>query len=147
MHMRQPGQLRAFLAASFYLCLLTTISAHAQVPRGRGEGYNFSAGQKLELGTPVEAQLGPNESRVYSVTLAENTYVQVVVEQCGIDVMVQVGSPNGKDLSEFDSPNGSDGPENVSFVAITAGTYRLVVSPLAGQDATTGKYEIKIVEM
>jgi hypothetical protein len=145
--MRQPGQPRALLAASFFLCLVTT-TAFAQrdnVVFARGETLVLQ-GQTLQLGIPVERQLGPNEAHAYSITLEENTYVQVVVMQRGIDLIVQVGGPSGKNLGDFDSPNGADGPENVSFVAVTAGTYRLVVTPLNRQDSTTGKYEIKILE-
>lgn len=130
--MRQPGQLNAILAA-FSCVFLLTIAASAQE-------------QTLQLGTPVEQQLGPTGTDTYNITLKENTYVQVVVHQRGIDVTVKVVSPTGKSLGDFDSPNGTDGPENVSFVAATAGTYRLTVAPLNREDSTKGKYEIKIVE-
>ncbi|HKS11176.1 MAG TPA: PPC domain-containing protein [Pyrinomonadaceae bacterium] len=131
--MRQPGQLSALLAAFFYVCLLTTTTV--------------AQDQTLKLGTSVERQLGPNATHTYTITVAENTYVQIVVEQRGIDVMVQVTSPDAKSLGDFDSPNGTDGPENVSFVAVAAGTYRIIVAPLNRQEQTSGKYEIKIVEL
>ena len=70
-----------------------------------------------------------------------------MVEQRGIDVIIQVSSETGKSLGEFDSPNGTQGPENVSFVAVTAGTYRLTVGPLDPKDKTRGSYEIKILEL
>jgi len=130
--MRQPGQLNALLAAFF--CVLLTITTFAQETT-------------LQLGTPVGRKLGPNDTHAYSITLEENNYVQVVVEQRGIDLMVQVASPSGKSLGDFDSPNGNDGPENISFVAATAGTYRLTIAPLNRQDQTSGGYEIKIVEL
>lgn len=148
--MRQPGQLRALLAASFFLCLLPMI-AFAQRRYGPGDvvdlNQEVTQGPKLELGVPVEKQLGPKATHVYNITVGDNTYVQLVVEQNGIDVMVQVTTPNGKSLGDFDSPNGSDGPENVSFVAVTAGTYNILVAPLNREDGTSGKYEIKLVEL
>ena len=146
--MRQPGQPRALLAASFFLCLVTT-TAFAQrdnVVFARGE-VTVTQGQTLQVGTPVERELGPKEAHSYSLTLEENTYVQVVVMQRGIDVIIQVGGPAGKHLGDFDSPNGADGPENVSFVGVKAGTYQLVVAPLNPKEPTTGKYEIKILEL
>jgi hypothetical protein len=147
MHMRQPSQLTALLATSFCTCLLaTTVFAQRDIVVFAPGETTVSQGQTLQLGTPIERELGPNQAHSYSITLEENTYLQVVVEQRGIDVVVQVTPPTGKSLSDFDSPNGTDGPENVSFVAITAGTYRIVVAPLNVQDQTTGKYEIKIVE-
>lgn len=160
--MRQPGQSRA-LAASFILCLLTntavaqgggdrrviylsgTESSNAdQVPRGPKTIYD---GPTLKVGTPVGRKIGPSEAHVYSITLEENMYVQLVIEQHGIDLVARVTPPSGKMLADFDSPNGTDGPENVSFVAVTAGVYRVVVLPLNLQDQTSGNYEIKIVEL
>jgi hypothetical protein len=127
------GHVRAVLAASFHICCLLTIIANAQ-------------DQTLQVGTPIERQLGSGQSHNYSVTLEENMFIQVSVEQRGIDVIVKVTNPEGKSLGDFDTPNGADGPENVSFVAATAGTYRLVVAPL-NQEAPEGQYQIKIIEL
>jgi hypothetical protein len=70
------------------------------------------------------------------------------VDQRGIDVIVRVFSPGGKKLGEFDSPNGDEGPENVSVIALDAGAYRIEVAPL-GQavNPPPGKYEIKVTEV
>jgi hypothetical protein len=129
------GQLRALLAASF-ICLLT-VTAVAQ-------------NQTLQLGNPIERQLAGGETHTYTLTLEENTYVQVVIEQRGIDVVVRVFSTANKSLGEYDTPNGDNGPENVSFTATEAGTYRITVTPL-NQDQPTavasGRYQIKLVEM
>ncbi len=146
--MRQPGQLSALLAAFFYTFLLstTTFAQGETVVFARGETI-VTQGAALQLGTPVERKLGPKEAHSYTLKVDENTYVQLAVEQRGIDVMVQVTSPTGKSLGDFDSPNGTDGPENVSFVAVTTGTYRIVVAPLDNENPTSGKYEIKIVEI
>src|ERR1044071_4998739 len=128
-------QLRALLAASFLICCLQTAVVVAQE-------------QSLQPGTTIERQLGPNDSQAFTITLEDNQYVQLVVEQHGIDVVVRVASPDGKSLGEFDSPNGDNGPENVSFVAVRAGTYRVGVTPLR-QDGNmeSGKIEIRIVEL
>ncbi len=126
------GHLRALLAASFYICCLLTVVATAQ-------------DQTLQLGTPIDRQLSAGQSHTFSVTLEENTYIQVVVEQRGIDVTVKVSNPEGKSLGDFDTPNGAQGPENVSFVATTAGKYSIVVAPLDPQ-APEGQYQIKIIE-
>lgn len=152
--MRQPGQLKALLAASFFLCLLTNIAVAQRrtvifnsADADQGQTTTVYEGPTLKVGTPVERKLGPGEAHAYSITLEENTYIQVAVEQRGIDLMVQVASPSGKSLGDFDSPNGTDGPENVSFVAATAGIYRVIVAPLNRQDTTSGMYEIKILEL
>jgi len=61
---------------------------------------------------------------------------------------VRVFSPTGKSLGEFDSPNGAEGPENVSIVGMASGDYRIVVAPLEPKSITKGgRYELKILEL
>jgi len=101
----------------------------------------------LELGTPVERELGPGTSHDFTVILEENNFIQLVVEQQGVDVIVKAFSPSGKSIGEYDSPNGKDGPEHVSFVSGAAGPYRISVSLLDPLDTTTGRFQIKLLEV
>jgi len=101
----------------------------------------------LQLGTPVERQLGPGQIHEFTVTLEENNLIQLVVEQQGIDVIVKVFSPSGKPIGEYDSPNGNEGSEHVSFVSTAAGSYRISVSALDPWDTSTGRFHIKLLEV
>jgi len=102
----------------------------------------------LQLGTPIERPLGPNGAYDFTVNLEANALIQFVVDQRDIDVIVKVFSPDGKSIGEFDSPNGADGPEHVSFVAAAAGGYRINVTPLDPNDTSSGgRFEIKILEL
>ena len=84
----------------------------------------------LQLGTPVERTLKAGQTQEFTLNLEENTFVQLVVDQRGIDAVVKVFSPAGKLIDDYDSPNGADGPEHVSFVGGSAGPYLITVSPL-----------------
>jgi len=126
------GKLRVLILLPLVVCF-SLATVHAQT--------------RLQRGTPVERTLGPGQVHEFTVDLEENTYIQFVVEQRGIDLYVKVLSPAGKKLGEYDTPNGPDGPENVSFVAAAAGTYRISISPLGTDDETTGRYEIKVLEL
>ena len=101
----------------------------------------------LQVGTPIERTLAGGQSHNYSITLDQNQSLQLVVDQHGIDVIVRVFSPAGRKLGEFDSPNGDDGPENVSVIAVEAGIYRIEVAPLGQALNPQGKYEIKVTEV
>ena len=102
----------------------------------------------LEPDTPIERTIGSAETHSFSINLTENQYLQFVVNQHGIDLIVRVFSPTGKSLGEFDSPNGAEGPENVAIVAVTAGNYRISVSALdANNSVKDAKYEIKTLEI
>src|SRR6185369_13852777 len=102
----------------FLACLVTASAQTSSTPT------------TLEPGTPIERTVGSTETHTFIIALTENQYLQFVVNQHGIDVIVRVFSPAGKSLGEFDSPNGSEGPENVSIVAVSAGNYRIVVAAL-----------------
>ena len=116
------------------------------VPLARAQMPN--ANMPLQTGTPVERTLGPGQAHNYSVNLDEGQFLQLIVDQRGIDVVVRVFSPSGKRLGEFDSPNGDEGPENVTVVAIKAGSYRIEVAPLGQMNSpATGRYEIRITEI
>jgi hypothetical protein len=127
-------QLRAVILASL-LCCLSPALANAQ-------------DTTLKLGAAaIERQLGAGQSQTFTITVDENTLVQLVVDQQGIDVIVRIATPDGKTLPDFDTPNGNQGPENVSFVALTAGAYRVTVSPLnESGDLPTGRFQIRVIE-
>ncbi len=130
-------RLRVTLLFSILTCVLPIPGTEAQTESGG-----------LQVGVPVERTISSGQAHSFTVNLEAEQFLQLVVDQRGIDVVVRVFSPAGKSLGEFDSPNGSQGPENVSFLAATAGVYRIGVAPLdqmAGSAA--GRYEIKILEI
>ncbi|HEU4510283.1 MAG TPA: PPC domain-containing protein [Pyrinomonadaceae bacterium] len=101
----------------------------------------------LQTGSPIERELASNQVHEFSVAVEENHYVELVVEQRGIDVVVKVTSPNGKSLGQFDTPNGSQGPEHVSFLALNSGKYSVTVAALAPESMPSGRYVIKLLEV
>ena len=100
----------------------------------------------LQPGTPIERNLAGGQSHSYTISLEEDQFLQVTVDQHGIDVVVRVFSPTGRRLSEVDTANGTEGPEDVTVVAATAGLYRIEVAPL-DPSPPPGRYEIKVVEL
>jgi hypothetical protein len=101
----------------------------------------------LQLGTPIERTIAPGQSHSYQIIAEENTLVQITVEQRGVDVVVRIHNPVGKKVGEYDSPNGDDGPENVSFVTTAKAPYRIEVTPLSREPAPAGRYEIRLIEL
>ncbi|MDX6444235.1 MAG: hypothetical protein QOH71_1309 [Blastocatellia bacterium] len=102
----------------------------------------------LQTGIPVERALTAGQSHTYGITLEQDQFLQLVVDQRGIDIVVRVFSPAGRRLGEFDTPNGTDGPEQVTVIAATSGVYRIEVAPLAqSENPRSGRYEIKVVEL
>lgn len=101
---------------------------------------------KLEVGMPIEREMKGSESHTYEITLEAGHFLNAVVEQRGIHVVVQVIDPDGKQLMAVDSPNGDKGDEPVTLITEVAGIYRLKVdSP--EKNAPFGKYEILVKEL
>lgn len=121
--------------AIIFICLISNERTKAQT-------------DSLRLGIPIERALAQGQNHTFSINLEQDQFVQIVVDQHGIDVIVRVFSPEGKSLGEFDSPNGNEGPENVSVISVTAGVYRIEVAPLGQfENVPAGRYEIKIIEL
>lgn len=108
---------------------------------------NAQSPTPLKPGTPIERELNRGQVHTFTIDLDENNLVQLVVEQKGIDVLIVINSPAGKFLNDYDTPNGPNGPENISFVALTGGTYSLAIEPLESGKTSRGRYEVKIVEL
>jgi CHAT domain-containing protein/Tfp pilus assembly protein PilF len=102
--------------------------------------------RRLELGKPIERELKGGESHSYEIPIEAGHFLNAVVDQRGIDVVVQVIAPDGKQLFEVDSPNGAQGPEPVRLIAETTGRYVVNVRSLE-KEAAAGRYEFRLIEL
>jgi ketosteroid isomerase-like protein len=105
----------------------------------------------LQPKTPVERPLSPKDARhEFVVTGKGNQAFSVTVQQQGIDVVVTVLGPDGKQLVEVDNAsaeNGIGGSEIAHVIALAAGTYHVRVTPFERPDAKPAKYTITLSEM
>jgi len=97
----------------------------------------------------IERQMTTEDTHNLTINLEQDQMIELVVQQRGIDVVITVFAPDGKSIGAFDSPNGTSGPEPVSFMAEATGKYRIEISTFARQDggATAGRYEIKVTNV
>lgn len=100
----------------------------------------------LQLGKAIERSLSNDEAHSYSLTVTTGQYAHVIVDQQGIDVAVAIYRPDGAKIVQVDSPNVTNGPERLSFVADTAATYRLEVRSTANRKVT-GRYELRLEQL
>jgi CHAT domain-containing protein/Tfp pilus assembly protein PilF len=100
----------------------------------------------IELGRPIRRDLAGGQEHSYQINLSADQFVKAVVKQDGIDVVVKLFGPDGKQILEFDSEFRAQGEENFSSVAEAAGNYRIDVLAKY-KNATAGQYEIEIVEL
>jgi tetratricopeptide (TPR) repeat protein len=110
-----------------------------------GAGMVRKAGA-LELHQPVERELGPGQTDVFTIEMTAGQLAHVVAEQKGVDVVVTVLAPKGNELLTADSPNYELGPEPVTWVAEEAGAYTVKVlkSP---RFIASGRYRLELTEL
>lgn len=107
---------RKALASAFVLLLLTACGERNETltPERRLEG-SLSGGESVSIDVPLEA----------------NRYVDLIVDQRGIDVVVSLEDPEGEKVVEADGLLGAWGPERILWVTSTPGTYRLEIRSLS----------------
>ncbi|HKI00948.1 MAG TPA: tetratricopeptide repeat protein, partial [Thermoanaerobaculia bacterium] len=94
----------------------------------------------LAAGSHPAESLSPGSTRSYALSLQTGQYLQLVVEQLGVDVAVRLLDPAGHLLLRVDSPNAKQGPEELLLVTGTAGRHLLEIEASAG----TGRYEVRV---
>lgn len=104
---------------------------------------------KLLKGKLYEAAIDKKDHDVYTYLLEANQYLFGVVQQKGIDLKVETYGPDGTKIKEFDSPNGTNGPEYFTIENEKAGEYRIEVKPLneEGRVVESGEYSLKILKI
>lgn len=100
----------------------------------------------LTPNVPRERNLTGGQTHTYQLSLLAEQFIQIEVEQKGIDVVVSLLNSGNSKLAEVDSPNGTDGPEILEFITDTTDNYLVEVRSLE-KEATLGKYEIKLVAL
>src|SRR5262245_4725237 len=145
----------AFLPSLMLFCL-TAVSlsvnayCHAGDPIRQSKQDQSGSGHEkdiraLEAGKPIKRELAGGQEHSYRIELNANQFLNVTVEQHGIDVVVQVSGPDGKQILEFDSESRSYGREDAPLLAEAAGSFLFIVRPrYVGTSA--GSYEIRIEE-
>ncbi len=124
---------------SSFMLLLVTAASGAPAPQEAPAQSGIIA---LELGRPIEREIGAAEVHDYRVDLESGQFMLVVADQYGIDIAVTVIGPDGEAIREFDGP--AAGPEPAPLVAEASGSYRVAVRPF-DPEAEHGRYTITLV--
>jgi len=100
----------------------------------------------LELGKLVQQQIMGDQVHVFSVNADSRQFIDIEVYQRGIDLVVRLVSPDMKQITEVDSPNGRFGPERLMQILEMRGEYRIEVRPFK-KDAPAGSYDVRVTAL
>src|ERR1041385_8039897 len=100
----------------------------------------------IEPGKPVVRELNSGQQDQFRVTLASNQYLEVSVEQRGIDVGIRFFGADDKKLADINRVKGTKGSETLRFVADASGDFRTEVRSTEN-NASPCLYEIGIVAL
>src|SRR5215813_7386165 len=81
--------------------------------------------EELKLGVPIERELAGGQSHSYQIKLGPGQYARAVAEQKGIDVVIKVFGPDGKQVAEVDRVQ--EGEDAVDLMAEAGGAYHLEI--------------------
>ena len=133
--------------AALALLVVYALACRAdEEPQPEPAAENQEESVVLEKGRPVERGIAPGEVHRYSLDLESNDFVQVVVDQRGIDVVTTLFDPDGERIASIDRQIDNYGREPLLALAEKRGIYRLEVLAFGGEKPP-GRYEVELVEL
>jgi CHAT domain-containing protein/Tfp pilus assembly protein PilF len=118
----------------------TTRAGPVALPPAHAEGLPV-----LAVGSRVEGEIGGTDVQEYRLDLPAAAYARVTVEQRS-DVALELRDPDGSVVARSDGPGGHHPPEQLSWITVAAGSYRLLVSAHDPQ-ASRGSYALNVDEL
>ena len=130
-----------FLSRSLLICcclIFLGLSVAAQTP--------IIEPMTIQPGVAIDRELKGGEAETFRIDLPAGQFLHIVVEQIGIDVVVNFRGPDGQSVFELDGQNGRFGPEDIVVITGPSGNYRLdVTSP--DKTAPMGRFKVTTVDL
>lgn len=117
---------------AFLMSMIIYFTAYAQDKKGN-----------LEIGKTYNHHTTSEEKHLFNLDINKDQFVFLKVMQKGVDLQITIIDPKGNKISDFDSPNGTSGPELVQFNSNENGVYTVEVYPY-NKEALTGDYSISL---
>ena len=124
---------RGFVVRFFLLAVIVWLGSSRPAHSDAGAPSPQSLPEQLKSGESAQGTIAPGQTHVYAIDLAAGQYLHLEVELERIDLTVRLLSPEGAELEQRENPvENSSIP--LSFVASTAGTYRVEIRQPMGAD-------------
>ncbi|MCI0614345.1 CHAT domain-containing protein [bacterium] len=124
---------RVLLITAFVISLTVEIQSQQEIT-------------KLEVGNVIVRELNSGQEQNYRITLSQKQYACIIVEQRGIDVVIQLLGTDGNVILTTDDEYRTNGQEKIEIVAETDQSYQLRIKS-SSNNAPSEQYEIRIAEI
>jgi CHAT domain-containing protein/tetratricopeptide (TPR) repeat protein len=109
----------------------------------RGPARDDRPISRLQPGVRTQGDLAADGDRTYCVSLAADQYIELRVEQQGIELSIRVSSPDGSELLATSNPTGSRESRTLAFITTATGDYNVRLAP-AARRAAPGQYVVTL---
>lgn len=106
---------------------------------------NESLVKKLELNTKITRKISGGETHAYKLEVLANKFLQVAVDQKGVDIVLRLYSANHVLLKETDGNTGEWGVDKLSWITASEEIYIFEVIS-TNKDFGEGAYELNVIE-
>jgi CHAT domain-containing protein len=136
------------VAFQWGLIAALTLPARGAPPQNApGNAAGVRPASTLALHQPIEREMGPGLTDVFTVEAAGGQFLHLVVEKEGVNVVATLADPEGRSLMTADDPAyRAYGSEAVSAIASAAGTYQIHISK-SPRTAESGRYRIELTSL
>lgn len=117
------------------VCLFTVSTIHASQSVG-----------VVGPGKSKKVELGGGKRHVYLIDVPPGSYLNLVINQLGIDVVLTIYRNGAEEVIEVDKANGTRGRERLSLVIDNPRTYRLQVRAKE-EKAALGHFEVEMTDV
>ncbi len=101
----------------------------------------------LEMGQPIEREIAPGEVHFYALDLRADHFIEVVVDQRGIDVVTTLFDPRGEAVARsIDRPIGGHGYEPLLGLVVQQGIYQIEVRSF-NENPGKGIYQVNVADL
>jgi len=105
-----------------------------------------SAPVRLQPGSVISRSMSPLEHHEFVLDFQAGEVAVITVRQLGIDVVLSVAGPDGRERHHVDRPNVEWGRERITAVADVTGRYRLRIAPLVAA-GPAGRYRLQMTRV
>jgi CHAT domain-containing protein/tetratricopeptide (TPR) repeat protein len=101
--------------------------------------------QIIEPGKLIKRELSGGQKHDYLIAVSPGAYLNLIVSQLGVDVVLTIYRKSGEKVIEVDKANGTRGRESISLILDTTGDYHLQVRARE-ERSEAGYYTLEITE-